>query len=339
MFLINAVATVAAAVIVVGIYAWLQRREMQSAWGDVRSGIWMALVRAGIFQIEYSGDAKKWRPHLLVLSGAPTRRWNLIEFASALTHNRGLVTVSSVLLRGGPSTARQTRMENTIREYLDRRGVQALVRLISAPDPFEGAERLVEAYGFGPLVPNTLLLGDSKDPDKRDRYADMISHFHRARRNVVILHDDGRLRDEPAHGFRRRERIDVWWGGLKDNGALMMILAYLLRTSTEWRGAEVNVKLVVPNEMAAESAGANLRRKIDELRIGAEPHVIIGDGRPFDDILRKSSAAADLIFLGMAEPADNFAAYIGRMHELVEGLPTVAFVLAAEDLKFAEVLL
>jgi hypothetical protein len=249
------------------------------------------------------------------------------------------VTISSVLPKGSRDTAQQAKMEKTVEEFLARRGVQALVRLIAARDPFDGAERLVEAYGLGPLVPNTILLGDSKDLDKRERFGEMIANFHAARRNVVILHDDGRLQDEPAAGFRRHQRIDVWWGGMRDNGALMMILAYLIHNSAEWPGAEVNVKLVVPNELAAESAGANLKRKIGELRMGAEPQVIIGNGRPFHEILRKSSATADLMFLGMAEPGDDFAAYIGRMHELVEGLPTVAFVLAAEDIQFDEVLL
>ena len=27
---------------------WLERRELESAWGDVRRGIWMALTRAGL---------------------------------------------------------------------------------------------------------------------------------------------------------------------------------------------------------------------------------------------------------------------------------------------------
>ncbi|MDE5103681.1 MAG: amino acid permease, partial [Trichodesmium sp. St19_bin2] len=43
MFLINAVATVIAAVIVLTIFIWLQRRELETTWGDARRGIWMAL--------------------------------------------------------------------------------------------------------------------------------------------------------------------------------------------------------------------------------------------------------------------------------------------------------
>ena len=339
MFLINALATVVAALVVIGIYVWLQRREMQRAWGDVRRGVWMALVRAGIYQIDEDSDPKNWRPHLLVLSGAPTRRWNLIELASGLTHGHGLITVSSVLRDSTVDTPRLLAMEGTVRDYLERHGVQALVRLFSAPDPFKGSEQLVRAYGLGPLVPNTILLGDSKELENRDRYCQMIAGFHQARRNVIILHDEQPLSERAETGFTRREQIDVWWGGLQANGGLMMILAYLLRTSTAWMEARVVVKLVVPDEEAAEAARTNLKTIITDLRLGAEAQVLVANGRPFPEILRESSRDADLVFLGMAEPGEDFVTYYEHMQELAADLPTTAFVLAAEDVEFAEVLL
>ncbi|MBA3895385.1 MAG: amino acid permease [Gemmatimonadales bacterium] len=334
MFLINAVATVVAAVVVIGVYVWLQRRQMRTTWGDVRRGIWMALMRAALFRLgETAADAKNWRPHILVLSGAPTRRWHLIELADALTHGRGMVTVSSVVPEDFGDSARQVALEGTIREHLNKRGVQALVRLVSASDPFEGGKRLVETYGLGPLVPNTVILGDSEQPSHLASYCDMVASFHRACRNVVIM------RDDPERGFGRRQRIDVWWGGLQANGGLMMLLAYLLRTGVDWSGAEVHVKLVAPNAQAAESAQANLESIIASLRIGAVARVIIADGRPFPLVLRQSSEDADLIFLGVAEPDENFAAYYTKLHAMVLGLPSCIFVLAGQEVAFSEVLL
>ncbi|CAN5896275.1 Na-K-Cl cotransporter [soil metagenome] len=333
MFLINALATVAAAFVILGVYFWLQRREMRRAWGDVRRGIWMQLIREGILRLPDTAEAKNWRPHPLVLSGAPTRRWNLIEFAAALTHGRGLITVSSVLPASMTDPARQARLERTIREYLEKRGVRGLVRLIAAEDPFEGGERLVEAYGFGPLVPNTIILGDSEVQARRAAYCRMIQSFHRARRNVVIV------RDDPDRGFGEMRRIDVWWGGLQANGGLMMMLAYLLRTSGDWSGTRVNVNLVVANETAAAGARSNLEAILARSRIGAEANILIADGRPFPLILRETSADADLIFLGVAEPGEDFAEYYQRLHATVLGLPAVAFVLAAQEIDFSEVLL
>ena len=339
MFLINAVATLVAAVVIVGIYVWLERRELRAAWGDVRRGMSMALVRSLVMRIEPSSDPRNWRPHLLILSGAPTRRWGLIDLASSLTHGHGMITVSSVLPAGSADVARMARMEGSIREYMARRGVQGLVRLISAPDPFDGAEQLLRAYGLGPLVPNTVLLGDTQEPTVRERYCAMIRRFHEGRRNVIILRDDQPLEEGEQQAFGRRRQIDVWWGGLQANGGLMMVLAYLLRTSTDWFGARLCVKLVVPTEAAAESARENLERVIGDLRLGAEAHVMVSDGRPFPEILHESSRDADLVFLGMAEPDDDFVAYYERMQSLSDGLPTTAFVLAGENIDFSEVLL
>jgi amino acid transporter len=332
MFLINALATVVAAMIVLGIYFWLRQRELRTTWGDVRHGIWMALLRMGIFQIGHQPDTKNWRPNILVLSGAPTKRWPLIELADALTHNRGLITVSSVLPSGSRDLAQQAVLEKTIRDYVERRGVQALVRLVTAPNPFDGAQQLVETYGLGPIVPNTVLLGASEQSSHRDRYCQMIRQIYRAKRNVVIL------RESEEHSFGLRRQIDVWWGGMQDNGGLMLLLAYLLRSDIDWRNAQICLKLVVPDETAAVAARANLESLVKQLRIGALPQVIVADGRPFHRILHESSEKTDLVFLGMATPEDNFTDYYENLQIRTAGLPTTVFVLAAPDFAFAQVL-
>ena len=189
MLLINAVATVVAVAVVVAVFVWLQRRSLETAWGDVRRGVWMALTRAGLLRLREEVDTKNWRPNLLVLSGAPSNRWPLVQLASAITHNRSILTVSTVLTAPGVTRDRVAAMERQIHDYLAERAVQALVRVVAAPDPFEGAERLVESYGLGPLVPNTVVLGDTQDPARTVRYGETIRHFYDSRRNVIIVRD------------------------------------------------------------------------------------------------------------------------------------------------------
>ena len=138
MFLINALASVVAIMCVAAIYVWLERQELQSAWGDVRQGIWMALTREGLLRMKtYTQDTKNWRPHLLVLSGAPRKRWHLIELASAITHNRALLTVATVIPMDDVSDERISTTEAMISEYLSKRNVQSLVRVVADKEPFE----------------------------------------------------------------------------------------------------------------------------------------------------------------------------------------------------------
>ena len=335
MFLINAVATIAALAVVISVFVWLKRRGLTSAWGDVRSGLWLALIRMGLLRIGEREDPRNWRPHPLVLSGEPTRRWPLIDLANAITHNRGLVTIASVLPEGAKESERQAEAE--IQKYLKRRGVEAFVRIVTAPDPFTGAERLVEVYGFGRLIPNTVILGTSEHVERRDRFCALIETFHRKGRNVVLI------RDPDDVGFTDRRRIDVWWGGLQANGGLMLVLAYLLRTNVDWEEAEVRLKLAVRTEEAAEQARAELGSVLESLRIGEiRLDIIVAGDTPFREILRKGSRKADIVLLGLAAPTGDPAAFrehYDRMQELSEGLPPTAFVLAAGNLEFAEVLI
>lgn len=334
MLLINAFATVIAFVFVVGVFLWLERRALESAWGDVRQGIWMALTRWALLRINGAPHPKNWRPHLLILSGAPMRRWHLMELASGITHDRALMTVSTVLTSPMMTKERLQSMETRITEYLAQRGVQAMVRVTSAEDAFEGAERLVDTYGLGALVPNTVLLGDSEELRSRERYCQMITHFYNAQRNVVIVAQNEAL------GFGDHKMIDVWWGGLRGNGGLMMILAHLLYSSLAWPEARVRVRMVVKDEEAAVQARTNLQSIIDLIRIEATPDVLVSNGKSFYDILPDASADSDLIFIGLRHPqeTEDFTAYYEQLRQRTHGLPTRIFVLAAEEIAFREVL-
>ncbi|MDI6403063.1 Na-K-Cl cotransporter, partial [Balneolaceae bacterium ANBcel3] len=127
MFLINPAASVVAIISVAFIFIWLRRRELKTAWGDVNRGIWMALTRTGLMRIDAREDAKTWRPHPLVFSGVPTKRFHLVQFADALTLNRGILTLSSILTNPGVVAERKKSMEKQIREFLMKKGIQCLV--------------------------------------------------------------------------------------------------------------------------------------------------------------------------------------------------------------------
>lgn len=334
MFLINAVATIVAAIISLSLFFWLQRRELEVSWGDVRRGLWMALLRIGVYQLNPTfreQDPKNWRPHILVLSGAPTKRWSLIELANSLIHERGLITVASVIKSGSRDLIQQAQMEWRIRKYLDRQGVQSLVRVVMANDVFAGVQDLVKIYGLGSIVPNTILMGDSQSLEHRNSYCKMIAQIHQAKRNVVIF------RENPQRGFGKRRRIDIWWGeSMQANGGLMLLLADLLRSDLRWREANIYIKLVVDHQSAVLPARDSLNRLLTQSRINATPQIIVADGRSFDRILRETSRNADIIFLGMATPDKHFPQHYERLLRKVDGLPSTAFVLAAPNSSFLE---
>ncbi len=334
MFLINALATVVAFIFVGLIFTWLKRREMKSVWGDIGRGIWMAVIRGGLMRLSEDQDPKNWRPNPLVLAGSPTKRWHLIDFANTITHDRGILSVASLIPEDTMSMDQKQRMTANIREFMNKRSVQGLVKVIASNDRFQGVINLVQSFGLGALEPNTIILGDSEDPKFRPDFCRMISKFHDFQRNVLIVH-----KGEGEKAFRERKRIDVWWGGLKGNGGLMMILAYLMNTSLDWREAELHIKMMVGDEDAVETTRENILELLDEIRIRAIVDIIPAKGRTFDEVLKKHSSNADLIFLGLAEPDENFEAYYEKVQHRVDGLPTTILALASQEISYGEVLI
>ena len=333
MFLINPVATVIAISFLTMVFLWLEHREMKTTWGDVRQGMWMSLIRIGLIKLSGKMDPKNWRPHILVLSGAPTKRWNLITLTNDIVQNKGLMTVSTILTGDESTAERRQSMENKTIDYLKSRGINSLVKIITAQNIYKGAHQLVNYYGIGHLVPNIILLGDSTVEDHYPAYCNMVRGFFEEKRNVLIV------KENEKYGFGRKKQIDVWWRGLKRNGALMIIIAHLLRRGMEWRNATIRLNMVLDSENAAVEARKNITELLKKVRIDIQQNLIVSYGQSFDDLRSKISAKADLVMFGMPEPGDNFLNYYTTMIRKIEGSPSTMFVLAAQDVNFEEVLL
>lgn len=335
MFLINALATLMAFLVIAIIFVWLERRKIEATWGGLGRGVFSSIIRYALFRLEKESNAKSWRPNILVLSGSPGKRWRLIELADDITNGNALFTVTTIVSESNVPQEKVKDFEGRIMDYLANKNVQALVRVVRAPDPFSGAMHMVNSYGLGQLVPNTILLGDTRENRSLVPYSEMIRHFYKSRKNVIIVQDEGNI------GFKEKKVIDIWWGGLKRNGSLMIILAYLLKNSREWQQATVNVKMVVPNKEAYEGAKDNLDKIFEGMRTGFDYQILISNGENFWDIMSKESKDSDMILMGLAVPEEEgaFEDYYVRLKERTKSLPTKIFVLAAQEVEFDKVLI
>ncbi len=334
MLLINASATAIATLFMLILYFWLQRRELQTTWGDVRQGLWMAISRSAILRIKRNVDPKNWRPHILVLSGAPTKRWHLIKLGHDISQNRSLMTVCTALTNPDLQIERQHKMESNIREYLNQRGINALVRIFYAQNVLNDTKAMISTYGLGAISPNTILMGASENPANLSAYCELIRHCYASRRNVVIARQAENLNDQPY------KRIDIWWGGLKANGGLMIVLAHMLQRSVNWKNTEVNVKMLSRNEKAAQGASANLSTLLKEMRVDHNEEVICEPDKDFYSVLESDSKGADLVMLGMAIPSSemDYESYYQGLSRKTKNLPSCLFVLASQEVAFKEVL-
>ena len=338
MLMINAGATLISILVIATVFFLVKRRNLNAHWNDMRYGIYTLLVRFGIQKLgQLKPDEHTWRPNILALSGSPKSRWHLVEMANALTRDSSALTVASILPIEDWSAEKVDSMEESMREYLEKRDVDAMVKILPAPDRLTGAKSLVRAYGYGPLTPNTVLFGDTENRESYDKFAEFIQLVYRTRRNLIML------REPDADISHRSETIDVWWGGNKDNIGLVLTLAYQIQKSEVWEQSKLVLKTIVENEEERDSAKIRLESFIEEQRIPAETEVLIKRLPNVFDIIRQSSAEAGLVFMGMRPPGEeesieDYSRYYGNLREASSNMPPLALILAAEDIEFRQVI-
>jgi len=332
MFLINPPATIFAIVVSYSFYIYLQRRSIEHTWGDVRSGVWFAVSRWALLNLEKSRwTVKNWRPNLIVFTGQPHNRQQLVEVAVWLSLGRGLVTFFQLLIgdvqQQGLSKLREN-ARSAIRQYIAENHMSAFAEADIVPDFRRGAVVLAQAHGIGGITANSVLMGWSRSEEGRTMQMELL-------RDLVTLHKSVLfLNYAPERGFGTRERMDVWWQGRGGNEDLMLLLVYLIERHPSWHDAQVRMIRVVSSEKAIEDTTKHMEQLLKEVRVDAEPLVIVNDdpNKSFAQVIQEHSIHTDLTILGMALPSPEEApAYAERLHQFVSAVGTVLLVRNAEE--------
>ena len=337
MLMLNVGATLIAALVSTGVYVLLAKKRVNAYWGDMRYGIYMLMLKIFLYKLtRHSTNEKTWRPNILVLSGSPSTRWYLIALADALSHGKGFLTVATILPKENLTHEQLQNTRESIENYLDERSVPAIVKVMAEEDVLQGARTLVEAYGFGPLIPNTILLGDTEKRDNYEDYCSLMIKVFQLRRNLVIV----READIPVNSTTATQgRIDIWWRQKGQNSGLMLALAYLLTTSPEWEGSEMCIKTIVDSEEDKEEVTQHLEKFVHRENMDASVKVYVAPQAHAFNLLREKSADAAMLFLGLRPPeksesAESYSIYYQKLLSVTDGFPATALVLSAEDLDF-----
>ena len=328
MFLINAQATIIAIVITYGIFFFLQRRQLERTWGDVRSGIWFALARYALLNLNHVQklDVKNWRPNLIVFTGQPHNREQLVDVAEWLSLGQGLVTFFQLLIgnvdkltrRGLRETARKN-----IASYIKDKDITAFPEVEVVPNFKDGALTIAQAHGIGALESNAVLLGWSRTAPGRAMQVDLMRNLVALQKSVLFLHPD------LERGFGKQQTIHVWWGGRGGNADLMLLLAHLIKRHGSWKDANIRLLRIIDSEKGLEDTRVHMEKLVEDVRVDAEPVIIVRTDRTesIGDLIAKNSQDADLTFLGIQLPdANDVATYGERLNDLVEKVGTVLMV-------------
>ncbi len=334
MFMINSGSSFIAIGLVICVYLIMKKRGMRSRYSDIRGGLISYFARELIYIFDnMKANERNWRPNFLILSGAPKSRLYLIDLANSISHKRGFMTVASILQDTDYDIARARELESAAKEFLHKKGISSLVKIIYAKKFSTGAKSLVQNYGIGKLTPNTVVLGDCETG--QEDYIKVIFDCFETKKNLLIV----RSQNVPGNSHRVQGKyIDVWWKGEKGNLGLMLTLSYMLTLSKRWRGAQMTLKSVASSQNERSGVLKSMEAFIAKSRIHAKVEVLVGEEDAFDQI-RESSKHSDLIFFGLKEPEDlkKYHTYYNNLISKTKGFPNAVFVLKGEDANFGEI--
>jgi len=265
-----------------------------------------------------------------VLSGSPQTRWYLIEMAHALAREASGVTVATIVPEADRALAKVRPLQQSIEAYLEKRDLPALVKVLPDDDVQRGVASLIKAYGFGPIMPNTVLMGETEVDGHIEGYAALLMLAHRLGRNLVLVREGPPPTEGPLEGD-----VDIWWRGQQGNIGLTLTLAYLLKRSERWSGKRVTLKRVVADEAERVEVEKSLLEFVREKRLDMAVELAVRGAEPVTELIHRSSAGAALVFLGMRAPqmdetVADYAAYYRQLISATAGLPAVLILAAGE---------
>jgi hypothetical protein len=338
MLAIDFMAGIVAVTVLFAIFQYLKRTAGPARWADSNRSFNLQQVREHLLAVSRETEhPRDWRPQILVFSNNPERRKPLLHFASWIYGGSGLITAVHMLEGDVIRTARsREEAKSELQKDISANLPEAFPLVITAQDPQQALSTLIQSYGVGPLKANMALfnwsgtLREGIMGIRRTAYANNIRATFRLGCNIVLL-------VAPPEAWTNLEtvpasdrRIDVWWRD-DPSGALMLLLAHLMKRNSQWE--EAHIRLMAPaskSEQNIETLKENLCRMLEEIRISADPQVVtITD----EHSIEQNSKDAALVFLPFRIGSGKIqGAYETNIDELASLGMRVALVLAAEDI-------
>lgn len=337
MFMIDPGSTFIALAAVGFVYYVTKKRKLKSNYTDIRSGLTLYFVREFLYKLNRSKkDARNWRPNFLVLSGSPNSRLHLIQLADSIGHNRGFLTVASVLTSGNIDPEKLQSFERANQDFLVKNNIEALTKTVRSENFKEAVLNLVDYYGLGAISPNTLIFGDTSKLANLESHAQILSEVHKKGKNILVIKDSEETLQKADQGGKI---IDVWWGGKGANRSLILAFAHMLNTSSRWRGSKVRINCLVNNEDGRKGVAQNLKEFVSSSRLKAEIKILVAEKKDYRSMMLKTSKEADIVFFGLQSPdqTEDFKKYYMDMMEGASQFKTAIFTLAAEKISFEEI--
>jgi amino acid transporter len=327
--LINWLAALIAILIIFLLLWYFKTQGLIARFGDARRGFIYKQTRNNLLRLRrMPEDSKNWRPNILVFSGNPMAREDIITYGAWMESRRGIVYLANVLVGDlAELTPRRPGAVQQLTRFCNEKNYAAFPVVVAAEKLEQGISMLLQATAIGPIRPNLALLGWSAKMERRQAYINELRTASNLGMSLAIIEVKG------LPELAEPKRIDIWWRGHK-NGALMLLLAFLISENWEWANTKIRILRGVEKETGQEPAKQALQKLVDLARVEAEVEVVLEEGS-FSRVLHKHSADATCVILGFELPEKGAEAeWHDNYRSFVDEMPTMILVnsLGGEDL-------
>ncbi|CAI9727615.1 solute carrier family 12 member 3-like isoform X1 [Octopus vulgaris] len=145
--------------VIASLYIYVHHRKPDVNWGSsTQAHVYKSALQSTLKLIAVEDHIKNFRPQVLLLSGLPSSRPALVDFASSFTRNSSLMMCCNVIVDPNVDSLK---VQRTKEEYswLQRRKIKCFYAPIVAPDFRLGVQAFMQTCGIGKLRPNTMVIG------------------------------------------------------------------------------------------------------------------------------------------------------------------------------------
>lgn len=309
MFLINPLWAAVALSLSGGLYVLIARADIRVEWGDVGSGMDYQRARKALLRLEHElYHPKNWRPSVLALSGGAYNRLHLAEYACWFTSLSGVASIGQIIWgKLEDLLDRRHEAEIILRKFLLAEGIPAFPVVIVEENIHTAIKALLQCHGISGIRPNIVLLGWSQDPEKATMYRETLNTVKSLKRSLILV----ACEQEQEKMEVPRGTINVWWND-NDNGALLLLLAYLLHKNSAWRDNPLRIIRPMPPKAEVGNVEREMQDMLGLARIESEILVIPTD-QPLEAVRRAMQPSA-ILFAGF-DPAEHS---IAELQEIVD---------------------
>ncbi len=287
MFLINALFSVVAIVIIISLYFWLGRRGLKSEGGDIRGGMFLVLAeRASRIAAKFPRHQISWKPDLLLPIDNPQIWSGPLLFIKNIASPSGSIFAFTVKENDVEET------ENELKELLQPiKDNNLLVHsaVLEDSDFLHGARIVMQTLDAGALRPNTLFLTLGSDKNKDSNINQLVEQADKHQLGVVILRQHSRM------AFGMQKNVNLWLRDRSPNWHLAMLIA--LQLQLNWEG-KINLITATSENKDEKRLYSFLERLSDQARLPAmtDFHVLQGEFKAATQM----APGADINIFGLA---------------------------------------